>query len=454
MLPIKLFEKSIKIETLVSVNLKSDVCDILVKRSMSDCLTLTVYYHPIVENHFDLEKTQTLGTFRADTAHQTIFYELNSDELENIFLDEIDDIPKTEIIVELPINTKLYVDTIHSDIKIADISIEFQINTVNGDVLVENSGHGSIESINGFIKLANISDNFDIKTVNGNTHIKKGAGGVLNITSDNGDIYTKEMNYHKISCKTQNGNIFSEMSNGETDFMELISEQGDLKFVAANGKFNSVLMSSENGDTMISIPFDRLINLDLTTENGEIEANINTEHANEEIIDTDRVYINCGEDLPNIQANLINGDISLKNTDNTISKIVEKGHQVAELIIDKIEESHTVETVFDLIEDTQKKIHDSIEKVEKKVHSHEIQDKIKHFIDDKIVPYMKKGCAFTKEKTSLYFDKIKNRPNSIKKNLPKQNETYQESVLKILEMIEKKNINVDEAERLIKTIKN
>ncbi|MCL2065076.1 MAG: DUF4097 domain-containing protein [Candidatus Cloacimonetes bacterium] len=454
----EIFEKRTSVENLISVDIKTDICDVFAKKSEGNELRLSVIYFPHSEiketdNHISEEGgvdnsiiNNIIGVYSFLEEEQRLVCELYETHLKEYFLSKFDsnhvlnvlNCPRTDIILELPQNAKLTIETKHSDINIQDISTEFHIESTDGDVLLQNAGHGLISSTNGFIKIYNIMGNLDINTEYGNIHLKKGVGGVLNINSHNGDIFLKEMSFNKISCKTNNGNIFAEMSNGDYDYMELISDKGDLKLIASQNNFNSILLDSKNGDTKISLPNDLIVNLDLSSENGEVEANIETEDADEIVIDTEKFYVNFGENLPNIQANTINGDIIVKNLD---IYIYNKNDKVSSLLDESLinnEESQFLESNIDIINEVDDNNCETVDFIEEECQETEVSYDDTRYYNDGVFPKIKKKISIVKDKMSARF---------------KKNDMYdKEYVLEVLTSLCSNKLSIEEAEEMIRKI--
>ena len=413
MKPSILFKKSIITASLVTVTIKSDICDVFIKKSKKNTVNIEVLYKPVQGIIDFFSEQEQIGLFNFDNISQILDFELNKNDLNTLFVGN--NIPTVKIIIEIPENSKLYVETINSDIKMENISVEFQMFTTNGDISILKSGHGSIASANGFVNLISIFDNFDVHTEVGNIHIKNGHGGVLNISSKNGDIYIKNVEYQKIACKSSKGNLFAEMNDIHYDFMELFSDLGEIKLVLNNNSFNSILLNSINGDTKISLPPKLIVNLDLKTEKGEIVAEKDSEDADEVIIDTDRFYINFGENTPNIQVGSENGNIYIKELDPAITQIIDVEH--------KIIDDDWQETYQEIEIDTEPEL-------------------INVYSVNNYGEYIKE-----------FYNKIK-KILELKRFFPKKKEKNNEAVMKILEMVENKTISVEEAEKLLSKIVN
>ena len=415
MTPSTLFNKKIDTKNLVTISVKTDICDILVKKSAIHQVRFHVLYYPINDIIDFYGELESLGTLNVNKDTQNISFTLNKRDISDLFISNV--IPKTEIIIEVPENSKLNIETLKNNIRIFNISIEFFVSTISGDVTIQKAGHGTIINNKGFVRLIDVFDNFDITSETGNIHLKKGTGGVLNATTKNGDIYIKEMLYHKICCKSIKGGLFLEMGEGSYGFVELFSEIGDIKLKVDHNNFTSILLNSKNGDTKISMPPDNLVNLDITTENGVIDAEFEHENADEVILDSDKMYISFGEDLPNIRVDSLNGNIIIKDINDTLNNVIDIEPQIVEPVAELTEEI--------IIE---------AETVDDDVKVYTIKFLISSFFRY-IISYCSKAYKFICNKL-----KSKNKLNN-------------QAILKVLELLEKNQITLEEAEKLIAIIK-
>ena len=404
--------------------LKTDIFDVFIKKSFSKDISITITTN--ISNVELLEKDLSMFLKTDDY----IKYELN--EIDLIKAYHLNELPKIDIDINIPEGIKLHLETIHSTIKINDISNEFKIMSNDGDIFITNAGHGYVESCNGSMVLINTFDNFDIKTINGEIYIVNGNGGVVNANSTNGIIKLKKLNYNKIIAKSENSNISFDMNKGRADFVELISINGEIKFSTDNNNFNSVLLKTNQQNIKIFVPDELYINLDLATNKGFLNAEIDTENAFESIIDTERFYANFGEDLPSIKAIVENGNI-------TVLDYFKHKKDLFDDTSDVHINNNKNETTVEYINKDGIRIKETAEIIED---SYIIEDDIDTSQSNDWLLYIK---SFFKNKIPNYYQSFKSLiSNKLKKK--------DKSVLKILELLENKSISVEEAERLIKII--
>jgi len=308
-----------------------------------------------------------------------------------------------------------------------------------------NAGSGAIKTVNGDVTLKNISNNFDIKTTNGLIQIENGIGGVLKAVSEVGDIKIIDVDYSKVLSKSEKGDLRVEMCHGISDRVELKSLSGDISFSMDDFGCQNILLSAEDGDIKIFLQKDKMVNLDLTSDLGKIKCKVNTKNAYEEIIDSNRFYLSFSDDISNIMAKTIKGDIFVNEFDNnnSLNSTLSDDYDFSEE--DEIDE--IVDEIVDYIDG-------NIDIIDSEIDRESVKYKIwklKNITKDQM----------SKENIYKVWDKIRDTTSKIGtyiKNDSDDDESIivdnSEAVMKILDMVEKKIISVDEAERLLKSMRN
>ena len=469
------FEKEIVLSDFAEISLKTDVFNIIVKQSEDNNFKLILSFS-CKNDSSEIIQSDFPGDFETNDDNSKLSYRIDIDELSEIV--KTDNFMKNVMEVFVPINVKLDIETVHSFVDIEKVIAELKVKTINGSIKMTNSGHGTVYSTNGAVNLDNISDNFDIHCVNGNVLINHGIGGRLNVINENGSIKLYDTDYNKIICKSNNGDIRFELSSGSTEFIEISSVNGDVNFNLNDNECKNVLLNSANGDINISLPKNFLVNLDLQSAHGDIKNSIDTEQAFEVIVDENRFYVNYGDDLPNIKAITTHGDVKVKEDDKAFYRVIEKELKKAEELIRNLSGSETAEHIKDVFDEVFESLNQSVTKLKNSVSGEDAKnyhDKInsvleqikshinKENIDDVLIRTKEKMNDLM-EKLSKTFSNFSGKPFSVYKHSDdkhsKWNKVFSEktpdnsqAIMKILDLVEKERITAEEAERLIRSLK-
>ena len=456
MLQEKLFEEKILVKNLRFVTINTDVFSVLVNKSEENDFKVSIEYTFVCEKKQATNDEKIPGYCTIDEKKRAIAYELLLDDL--IKIHNTDTFLKANMYVEIPENIKIEIKSINSNISVENVSAEFHVKNIHGNVAFENAGSGTIESTHGAVLLKNITNNFSINTTDGEVLIEGGIGGVLNVVSENGDIKLLDIDFNKIACKATEGNIRVELGQGVSDFLELYTINGNIYFGMDNFGCQNIFLKAENGNVFIKLPKGKMTNLDLSSDFGEIKCNIDTENAYEEIIDASKFFLNFGDDLSNIIANSKNGNILVKDFEGTLQ---------GEMARKKKEFSYATENeVPDAIEDfiNEMPLEDEIEIIDAEIDKASLKYKTRKIISqvkehvskenvDKVYTKTVGGFTSIKNKISEAMSKISVKTTSEEEIHKKTDDKKNEAALKILDMVEKKVISVEEAEKLLKSLR-
>jgi len=375
-----------------------------------------------------------------------ISYKLYIQDLKH--LHSADTFLKAHMYVEIPEDIKVAIHSENGNISIENISCEFSIVSENGNVSFSNAGSGSIEAKNGDVLLKNISNNFDIKSTNGAILIENGIGGVLKAISENGDIKVLDADFNRVLCKVISGTLRVELSQGVSDMLELISKTGDIHFKMDNFGCQNILLSTDSGDIKILVPKDKMVNLDLTSELGEIKCKVDAKDAYEEIIDSNRFFISYADDLSNIMAKTNKGDITVNERDFNNKSFSDENNPYEFTTDNEVNDE-----IDDIVDEIVEHFDDNIDVIDSEIDKSSIKYKL-----------WKMGSKakehVNKEKITNVWSKSKDGISKIKDTITKKGNKSEdegsveksEATLKILEMVEKKVITVEEAEKLLRSI--
>jgi len=225
----------------------------------------------------------------------------------------------------------------------------------------------------------------------------------------------------------------------------------------------NILLSSDTGDIKILLPKDKMVNLDLISELGEIKSKVDAKNAYEEIIDSNRFFINYADDLSNIMAKTNKGDITVNEYDFNSKSSMDENNVYEFTTEDEIDDEidEIVDEIVDHFEDNIDVIDSEIDKGSLKYKFWKIGNKAKEQVN--VVSL----SPVTKERITNVWSKSKDGLGKIKESISKKGnnkadnrddfledkDEKREAMMKILDMVEKKVISIDEAERLLKAMK-
>ena len=428
------FEKKLSIENIKIIKIKTDNLNINISESKDKDFTFRVNYDKTIyfqdENFFE-------GVAKSEN-EECLVLQIINDDLQN------HNIRDAALHFCIPENIKVEIDSINSSVTGVDCPFVLSIHTINGDISLQHVSEGHIISENGKVTLKNVNHNFEIKTVNGDIFIQNAIGGVLNISTINADIKLLDISYNHIVCKNTAGDTQIELNKGSVENLEFVSEKGDISFAISNNSSESIALKTIIGNIKIYVPEGLLLNYDLTSKESEVSTNIDPEKAFEEIIDTNRFYVNFDPDITYIRAISTIGKIIVSDNKNGIQgvcmdpskrskKFVHKNSDDEELIITEIEDSLIGSNV----------------KPEDKKNKQKYQNLFNKKNEDNI-----ETLNF---KTKLNFGYIQRKFSNIASKLFGQIKTEKKvedntAVIKILEMVESKKLSIEDAEKLIKSL--
>ena len=426
------FEEYFSKDGIDHLTLDTDIFDVFLSFALEDNISIILKIYTS-DNQPIINKEVFFSSLVINKVNKSLHYELTEDFLYRC--NNIEIIPKIDIFVKIPELSSVSVSATHSQIHVENILTEKRIKTVNGNIFIKNSGNGTIESTNGSISAKNISENYDLNTITGKILIENGIGGVVTAKTTNGNMMVKNVNYAKIYLKSENGNITVRTMGGDTQYLEMISTNGNLAYEALDHQCKNTLLSTKNSNIQISLIKDIILNLDLATKEGEIKSDIDYDNADEIIIDNRKFYLKFGDEYPIVKAKAMYGNIFIKKSEYKEEKKINFSTKRKKYSPDQ--DSDLDETIEN---DVGYKIDDN-EQIETPL-PHPNKNEISGKVSGKFA-----GMFYrSKEGLSDLGNKLKNI--SFKKN----NDT--EAKLKILEMLENKKISLEEAERLLEKLKS
>jgi DUF4097 and DUF4098 domain-containing protein YvlB len=454
----------------------SDIFNITVKQSETDDL--------VISGSFKCQSGNMTGNVEGKLDHlkekRYIGYSINETDIREYF--DFDNIFNPILTIEVPQiafsqGYLLDIETLNSNITVQSITGKFNLKSVEGNIRIEQSGQGTIFTTNGDVKLFEVINDLKVNTVNGDVKLKGGVGTNIDITSENGDIKVTDSNFDVISCKTNNGDIFTEVVFENHNLIDLSSVNGDIVYKIDNDLCKLTQLNTSNGDIKISIPDEVQINLDVSTLHGDIKNQIENDGAVEINSSETQYNVFYGEDLPYIKAQTIHGDIKITKDENVFYRILDKELKKAEDLLQELSNSQTVENAKEIIDSVYQSLNNTMSKLKNKVSGEEAQkyqdriatlieqiksqvtkdniedifDKAKNIITDvaeKISPLSK----HLKEKAFNVYSNSEEKPSKWNKIFDKDKDNI--AVMKILDLLDKKTITTEEAEKLIKVLRN
>ena len=103
----ELFNLTISSKDLRLIALQTDICDINIKKSFTDEIKLKVVFYANPDFAETFTERETLGSIRLNEDERGILYELLDSDLSAVY--DVDRLPKTDIIAEIPIGVKLHI---------------------------------------------------------------------------------------------------------------------------------------------------------------------------------------------------------------------------------------------------------------------------------------------------------------------------------------------------------
>jgi hypothetical protein len=159
-----------------------------------------------------------------------------------------EDSPRVDIVITVPAETELAIDTGNGRFEILGLRGSGQLNTGNGEISFEDShGDFSGNSGNGKITLVNVSGEFDLNSGNGDINVSPGQGA-FTINTGNGSAELDDVS----------GSFAISTGNGKIQFSGALNPGGRNSFNSGNGSIELVFDTTPD------------IALDAETKRGEV----------------------------------------------------------------------------------------------------------------------------------------------------------------------------------------
>ena len=332
------------------------------------------------------------------------------------------------------------VETENGAVKLHGIEGDIQIQTDNGAIVIsDNTGNCNLKTDNGMVKIKKCNGNLKIREENGAIKLND-ISGEIDIVGENGSIRVLNSYSQKTSIRNENGSIYYEFSP---------IENGDFRFENENGRIQLIIPDE--------IPFD--IEARNIFGNFQVQLPGNYERKKEDGKSIITLMKDSG--AVKIYAENENGSIAL--VDQPIQK--KKFH------INIPDFSTKFNSFMDWVpdEDKKEKLKKKFEKFQHKMSHFEIPD-VSAIIEDTFSgmddvindiansdEIKQKGneiASILKDKIGTAMDKVQIRMDESKLTSKDRKMVDERSRLKILEMLEKKIITAEEAERLLKAMES
>lgn len=191
---------------------------------------------------------------------------------------------RSDLVVYVPRETSISVETINATVKVDGVSGEIEIDTINGDVTI--SGDPSIvevESMTGDIDIRAQAAQLDIEAVSGSV-LLFGATGSVEVESVSGEVVVQGSELAEISVETVSGPITLDVSVADQGEIDIETHSGnvelllpsDIKATFAASTFNGTIDSDVGPKPRKTGRFEPYTELRFSTGREEFEVQVET----------------------------------------------------------------------------------------------------------------------------------------------------------------------------------
>lgn len=220
---------------------------------------------------------------------------------------------KSNLEINAPIKSGLYVNTVSADIIVNDFNENAEIESVSGDINVSgNYSNLVVKSTSGNLKIEGDNDTMEVKTISGDIKLK-GSMSDLDITSISGNIVLDGKILH-IKSKTVSGNI--NYKGKEINYANLQSTSGEIYIECIPVEKADIYIETTSGNIEMNTAKNLSAKLKFESHSGNIKINgINfNKEADEEdnYIETSKfIRMTIGKGDSKIEIQSLSGDIKL-----------------------------------------------------------------------------------------------------------------------------------------------
>lgn len=446
--------ESLKVKPNVNVRVASDLVKLVLRKSENNDIEVN---YQITLSHYN----------EGDDIPINIQY----DEHENLFTCEVsierrpffrDSAEGDRLEIALPSVNNVTVDMENAAVEVHNLNGNFEIQQENGKVLIDScvgtlKGH----SENGGFKTFDFTGNIEIENENGGIVVEKCSGDTIDVHNENGSIKILESRFNKGDIENENGSVYYEM---------LYVQEGDFH------------IRDENGTIKLIIPDELEYDIHAITEMGQIKFLLNkdkTEYDYRKTDDFKEFHAVEGTGSVHFELENENGSVVISNDPKLMIQGVKKHFEELE---DKME-NFDIHIDTDSIENMVSNIAVTIEKTIQGLSNSRVKDSLEKAVNqlkDTTQDYVTKVKNDVAEDTKPIFNEIipniqnsfKNAKESVIRTITKAVQNNQEqpsketnascdeknedstrnSRLKILELLEKGKISVEDAEKLLSAL--
>jgi hypothetical protein len=165
--------------------------------------------------------------------------------------------------VTAPANTRLSIDSISGNIKVADIKGDLNANSISGDVRISGAGRiGSAKSISGTIEIADTQADGAVggSSVSGDVLFRRVTARRADGTSVSGNIKFEDVQSERVSGQTTSGSVWFAGTLARNGRYELKSFSGEVRVLLAGSTGFEVDANSFSGEVRTDLPVTRRAN--------------------------------------------------------------------------------------------------------------------------------------------------------------------------------------------------
>jgi cytoskeletal protein CcmA (bactofilin family) len=159
--------------------------------------------------------------------------------------------------VTAPAGTRLSIDSISGDIKVADIKGDLNVNSISGDVRISGAGRiSTAKSISGTIEILETQTDGAVagSSVSGDVIFRRVAARRLDGGSVSGNIKVEDVQCERVSAQTTSGSIWFTGTLARNGRYELKTFSGEVRVVLSGNTGFEVDASSFSGEIRPELP--------------------------------------------------------------------------------------------------------------------------------------------------------------------------------------------------------
>jgi hypothetical protein len=159
--------------------------------------------------------------------------------------------------VTAPAGTRLSVDSISGNIKVADIKGDLNANSISGDVRISGAGRiGTAKSISGIIEISDTQADGAVagSSISGDVLFRRVTARRLDGTSVSGNVRIEDVQCERVRAQTTSGNAWFTGTLARNGRYELNTFSGEVRVLLAGNTGFEVDANSFSGDVRTDLP--------------------------------------------------------------------------------------------------------------------------------------------------------------------------------------------------------